>query len=282
MSFLVIAILSFVSLSLIFYLVYPIFERRMQSWHKKRMGQIRPRLDDIFIDIPARKFIALDAGFTFLGGVAAFILTEKIIFALLAALISLVVVTFVVKQLEVARKRKFAGQLVDGLMILSGSLKAGLSLLQSFETLVEEMPPPISQEFSLVLRENRMGVPLEECLQKLKRRMICEDLNMMITAILVGRETGGNLTLIFSNLVTSIRDRDRLLGKVKALCIQGKLQGRIMMVLPIIFAYGVFRLDPHFLDVMMQDQFGRMLLGYAVISEVIGVILINRLSKIEV
>lgn len=279
---LLIIILTFVSLVLIFHLVYPLFERRLQSWHKKRRERIVPRLDDIFLQVPARKFIILDAGFTFLAGLAVFIITEKALFGLLASFVSLIVITFIVKRLEIIRKGKFAAQLVDGLMLLSGSLKAGLSLLQSFETLVEEMPPPISQEFGLVVRENRMGVPLEECLYKLKRRMDCEDLNAIVTAILVARETGGNITAIFSNLVMTIRERDRLLRKVKALCVQSKIQGKIMMVLPIIFAYGVYKLDPHFLDAMTQDPLGRLLLGYAVISEFIGIVLISRLSKIEV
>lgn len=282
MSVLLITILSFVSLTFIFHLLYPFIERRIQFWHKKRMEKIVPRLDDIFLQVPARKFIFLDAGFAFLAGLTVFILTEKILFALLASFVSLIVITFIIKQLKIIRKRKFADQLVDGLMVLSGSLKAGLSLLQSLETLAEEMPPPISQEFSLVVRENRMGVPLEDCLYKLKHRMDCEDLNTIVTAILVARETGGNLTAIFSNLVMTIRERDRLMRKVKALCVQSKIQGKIMMVLPIIFAYGVYKLDPHFLDVMTQDSFGRMLLGYAVISEFIGIVLISRLSKIDV
>lgn len=282
MSVLLITILSFVSLTFIFHLLYPLLERRIQSWHKKRVEKIVPRLDDIFLQVSARKFIFLDAGFAFFAGLVVFIITEKILFALLASFVSLIVITFIIKQLKIIRKRKFADQLVDGLMVLSGSLKAGLSLLQSLETLVEEMPPPISQEFSLVVRENRMGVPLEDCLYKLKQRMDCEDLNTIVTAILVARETGGNLTAIFSNLVMTIRERDRLMRKVKALCVQSKIQGKIMMVLPIIFAYGVYKLDPHFLDVMTQDSFGRMLLVYAVISEFIGIVLISRLSKIDV
>ena len=80
----------------------------------------------------------------------------------------------------------------------------------------------------------------------------------------------------------SIRERDRLLGRVKALCVQGKLQGRIMMVLPIVFAYGVYKFDPNFFTVLINDPVGKMLLTYAVISELIGIFLIQRLSKIEI
>lgn len=274
--------LTFISLALLFYAVYPFMEQKSQSWHKKRLGKFTPKLDNMFIYIPSRKLLIIDIGFPLAAGVLVFFLTQRLLPAAAAVAIGLIIVTFIIKRLEIVRKRKFASQLVDGLMLLSGSLKAGLSLLQAIEALAEEMPAPISQEFSLVLRENRLGVPLEDCLAKLKRRMDCDDLNMIVTAILVARETGGNLTTVFSNLVMTIRERERLLGKVKALCVQGKLQGRIMMFLPIVFAYGVYKFDPNFFKVLMDDPVGRMLLIYAVVSEIIGMFLINRLSRIEI
>ena len=282
MDILLIAVLVFISLSALLYALYPFLEQRAQVWQKKRMEKFTPRLDNMFIHIPSRKLLIIDLGCPLAAGFLVFFLTKKPIFAFLAAFAGLVLVAWFIKRLEAARRIKFSRQLVDGLMLLSGSLKAGLSLLQAFEALVEEMPPPISQEFGLVLRENRMGVPLEDCLAKLKRRIECEDLNMIVTAVLVARETGGNLTTIFSNLIMSIRERDRLLGRVKALCVQGKLQGRIMMVLPIVFAYGVYKFDPNFFTVLINDPVGKMLLTYAVISELIGIFLIQRLSKIEI
>lgn len=282
MTVLLIAVLIFVSLAALFYALYPFLEQRAQAWQKKRMEKFTPRLDNMFIYIPSRKLLIIDLVFPFIAGLAVFFLTKNALFATAGGLASLIIIALIIKRLEMVRRRKFTRQLVDALMLLSGSLKAGLSLLQAFEALVEEMPPPISQEFSLVLRENHMGVPLEDCLAKLKRRMECDDLNMIVTAVLVARETGGNLTTIFSNLVMSIRERDRLLGRVKALCVQGKLQGRIMMVLPIVFAYGVYKFDPTFFTVLINDPVGKMLLTYAVISELIGIFLIQHLSKIEI
>ena len=278
----IIALLTFISSALVISMLYPSFEHRVGFWQRKRAEKITPKLDNMFISVSLRKLLIIDAVCPLSLGLLTFFITGKYLFALIAAFSGLLIVNFVVKQLGIARKVKFANQLVDALMLLSGSLKAGLSLLQALETLVEEMPPPISQEFSLVVRENRMGIPLEDCLGKLKLRMDCEDLNMIVTAILVARETGGNITEIFSNLVMTIRERDRLLRKVKALCVQSKIQGKIMMILPIVFAYGVYKLDPHFLDVMTQDATGRMLLIYAVFSEIVGIVLINRLSKIEI
>ncbi len=282
MPIFIIGALAFISLGLLFYSAYPFLERLLKSWQKKRIAKITPKLDRMFVDIPHRKLLLIDIACPLAIGFLAFSFTKTIWIGVTAAFTGLAFSNFIVKQLGKMRNKKFASQLVDGLMLLSGSLKAGLSLLQAFEALVEEMAPPISQEFSLVVRENRMGVPLEECLMKLKRRMECEELDMIITAGLVGRETGGELTVIFSNLVMTIRERSRLQGRIKALCTQGVLQGRIMMLLPVFFAIAIYKINPGFMNILLTDAQGRLLLGYAVISQIIGTILIMHLSKIEI
>ena len=277
-------IVLFVSLSflIIVNMLYPQAELIYNNWQRKHIEKVTPRLDSMFLDVSYRKLLIIDILFPLVTGIVVFLVTRIFYAALASAFAGIVLSGFIVKRMEIIRRAKFAGQLVEGLMLLSGSLKAGLSLLQSFETLVEEMPAPIAQEFSLVLKENRMGVPLEECLVKFKRRMQCEELDMLVTVVLVARETGGDLTTIFTNMVKTIRERNRLLGRVKALCSQGKLQGRIMMFLPIVFGYGVYKFDPTFLNTLINDPQGRMMLGYAVISEILGMILIIRLSKVEV
>lgn len=246
------------------------------------MQKITPKLDRMFLDIPLRKLLIIDIACPLIAGFLAFFLTRTLWIALAAAFAGILIIAFIIKRLEALRRKKFASQLVDGLMLLSSSLNAGLSLLQALNVLIEEMPPPISQEFSLVVRENRVGVPLEECLAKMKRRMDSPDLDMIITVILVSRETGGNLTTIFSSLVTTIRERNRLVGRVRALCTQGRLQGRIMMFLPVAFVYGVYKLDPSLFNFLLNDPQGRIILWYAFASELVGIFLINLLSKVEV
>ena len=277
-----IAAFIFIAIILLAYTLYPFMEGYFQSWHKSRAGKISPKLDQIFIDIPYRRLLLIDVAIPLAAGFLAFYLTRIFWIGIVSAFSGLVIPNIIVQQLEKIRRGRFAAQLVDGLMLLSGSLKAGLSLIQAFEALVEEMPAPISQEFSLVVRQNRMGIPLEDCLSGLKQRMQCEELDMIVTVILVARETGGDMTTIFSNLVFTIRERSRLLGKVRALCAQGKLQGKIMMFLPIVFGYSVYKLDPHFVEVLTNDPQGKFLLMYAVVSEILGIIFISRLSKIEV
>jgi tight adherence protein B len=262
--------------------VFPALQERMEQWQRGRMNRMTPRLDKMFLDIPIQKLLLLDLGIPLACGAAGFMMTRSLVMSVASAAVGLLIPMIIIKQLEAARRRKFASQLVDGLMILSSSLKAGLSLMQAFESLVEEMSAPISQEFSLVVRQMQMGVSLEEAINNLKKRMKVEELDMVVTAMLVARETGGDLTTTFTRVIYTIQERNKLIGRVNALCIQGKLQGIIMSALPVVFGIFVYKVTPDFFDIFLKDNFGRMLFGYAIISEILGVIFIAKFSKVDV
>ena len=236
----------------------------------------------MFVKVPAKKLFLIHTLAPLAAAAIGFLLTGKLFIALISAAFGLVLPTIIIKRLDVNRKRKFQAQLVDSLMILSSSLKGGLSLLQSIETVVEEMPAPISQEFALVLRENKMGIPLDESLEGLNRRMKSDELNLITTAISVARETGGNLPQTFTQLIYTIREKTKLMGKIRTLTTQGRLQGAIMSFLPIGFAGVVYSLNPRFFDIMLQNQLGQFLLGYALVSQLIGIFLIMKFSRVEV
>jgi tight adherence protein B len=269
----------------VFYLVkslFPLLQDNFGRWQKKRLENITPKLDRVFLDIPLNRLMLIDVLSPLISGSIGFILTHNLYIAFTAGAIGLILPVFILKHFELKRRRKFANQLVDGLLILSGSLKAGLSLLQAFETLESEMPAPISQEFNLVLRQMQMGVSLEKALTSLKERMRLDELDMMVTAMLVARETGGDLTVTFSRVIHTIHERDKLDGRVKALCIQAKLQGVIMSILPIVFGIFVYKVDSSFFNLFIKDSFGRGLLIYAFISEALGIIFIRKFSKVDI
>ncbi|MCK9603358.1 MAG: type II secretion system F family protein [Candidatus Omnitrophica bacterium] len=279
---LLILVLAFLSALLIFSQAHPSLQKILESWQKKRVDQITPKLDNMFLNVPLPKLILLDILSPVILGVASFFIFKSIAVAAIGGVLGLGLPLLIISQLERNRRQKFSHQLIDALMVLSGSLRAGLSLLQSLEILVEEMPNPISQEFSLVLRENRMGVPLEISLANLKRRIPLEDLDLIITSILVSRETGGDLTVTFNQLIVTIRERDKLQGRLKALTVQAKLQGIIMGGLPVAFAVFVYSFNPHFFDIMLQNETGRMLLIAAFVLEIIGIFFVYKFSKVDI
>ncbi len=269
----------------VFYLIslaYPFFEAVMERWQRKRMDKITPKLDSMFLDIPLNKLLLIDVLSPVVSGLLGFFISRNIWVASVAAVVGLALPILIIKRLEALRRQRFASQLVDGLMILSSSLKAGLSLLQSFEELAQEMPNPISQEFGLVIRQMQMGVSLEEAITKLKGRMRLDELDMVVTAMLVARETGGDLTQTFSRVIYTIQERNKLIGRVQALCVQANMQGAIMSLLPILFGVFVYKVNPGFFDVFFKDNFGRGLMAYAIISEILGIIFIRKLSKVDI
>ncbi|MDD4907717.1 MAG: type II secretion system F family protein [Candidatus Omnitrophica bacterium] len=277
-----ILVTAFASIGMLVLAVRPFMQKHLEDWQNKRMDKITPKLDDMFLNVPMSKLIMIDLLGPLVLGAAAFFLLHNFVAVTVGVILGLALPLIVIKEMEKARRQKFAQQLIDGLMVLSGSLRAGLSLLQAFEVLAEEMPPPISQEFSLMLRENRIGVPLETSLNNLKKRMKIEELDLIITAILVSRETGGDLTETFNQLIFTIRERTKILGRLKALTVQAKLQGIIMGGLPVAFAIFVYSFNPHFFDIMLEESVGRLMIGASIIMEVLGIIFIRKFSSIEV
>lgn len=256
--------------------------QKAERWQRRRVMLMLPKLDKLWVDLPTHHlFLIINIIFPAVLGIIGLALTKNALGGLFGGVLGLVLPFVAVKQIEKRRKKKFAGQLVDAIMLLSSSLKAGLSLLQALEVLVEEMPPPISQEFGLVVRENKMGVALNESLATLNKRMNLDDLELLANSILIARETGGDLTKVLSRLATTIRDKHKLMEHIATLTLQGRLQGLIMSVLPFFFVWWVMTFNKHHFDIMFQTDNGRALMIIAIVLQTVGVILIRKFSKLD-
>ncbi|MFC1631572.1 type II secretion system F family protein [Candidatus Omnitrophota bacterium] len=274
--------LVFTSAALLSWQLLPVGTKVVGAYQDKQVKRAAQQLDKLFLNVSTKKLLLVHLLVPLALGLAVFIFLKNILLVMLAAGLGVILPTIVIKIMGTMRVNKFSSQLVDGLMVLSSSLKGGLSLLQALEVLVEEMPEPISQEFSLVLRETQMGIPLDESLERLNKRIQSEELNLIITAIDIARETGGNLTEPFEKLMFTLRERDKLLGKVKTLTLQAKLQGVLMSLMPIVFAIVVFYTNPGFLQLMVSDPRGKLMLIVAGVLEIVGCFLLFKLSKVEV
>jgi len=179
------------------------------------------------------------------------------------------------------RKKQFGDQMVEALMIMSRSFCGGLSLIQSMEAVVEEMNDPIRQEFAVVLGENKMGVSLDEAMGRLYKRMPSPALQQMISAILLARETGGNLPVIFTRIVSTIRERKKIEENLKTLTLQGKLQAFVMSGLPIGFFFLVNATNKNYFKIMVTTDIGRMLLLGCLIMWLVGTFFILKISALK-
>ncbi|MDO8488869.1 MAG: type II secretion system F family protein [Candidatus Omnitrophota bacterium] len=256
--------------------------QKIQSWQYKQEAAVAKEMDKMFYDKSPKNIVMLYFILPLVLGIGGYIFLNSQIFMGLGVLIGLAIPNFILKTRYKLRIQKFSDQLLDAVNMLSSCIKGGLSLLQGLEVLVEEMPAPMSQELGLVVRENKMGIPLEECLNRLNKRMNIDELGLIINALLVARETGGELPKVFSRLSVTIRDNRKLRESIKTLTLQGRMQGAIMSFLPIAFAIWVLSVNKHHFDIMLSSDLGRMLLIIAVILQAVGMILIKIFSTIKI
>lgn len=273
-----VAILSYPTVS---HWLAPIFGR-MGSYQQARATQAVKALDEVFVDV---KPIWLQLAYGVLPvalGVAAYVFFNNLPLVVVGVGLGVFIPGLWVRKARALRRARFQGQLVDALFLLSSSLQAGLSLSQAFETLEEEMSPPASQEFGLMMKAHRLGRPLEETLQAVNERMESEDFNLVTTAVLVAKGTGGDVTRIISQLIGTIRERKKLKDKVTTLTLQGRLQAYVMSVLPVFFAMFTGTFSPGYFDTLLNDPVGLRLLVAAAGLWVAGIVLLIKLSKVEI
>lgn len=279
---LLIFMLAVSTIWIIIQFVVPFINRQTQNWQEKHVQKSADRLEQMFISVNVKKLTLYYTLSPIVSGVIGLIIFKNFLGFFVFAVGGLVFPAMRIKQLQEARCRKFNAQLPDGIMILSSCLKGGLSLLQAIETMVDEMPSPISQEFAMIIKENKMGVALEESLSRLTKRMPSEDLNLMNTAILVARETGGNLPEVFSRLVGTIRSKVNVNETVRTMTVMGRAQGFLLAILPFVFVIFIYKTNPTMMEDMIKTEQGRIMLGIAAVLQIIGIVLIKIFSRVEV
>jgi tight adherence protein B len=146
----------------------------------------------------------------------------------------------------------------------------------------EEMSPPIAKEFKRVFEEQNLGIPLEETLQSLTDRVPNLDLKFFATAVILQRQTGGDLAEILDKIGTLIRDRFKIWGQVQALTGEGRLSGVVLLALPFVLFVAVYQLNPDYLMVLFTDPMGRKMLAIAVFMQIVGALVIRKIVNIKV
>lgn len=180
------------------------------------------------------------------------------------------------------RAKKFNSQLPDALDLLSSSVRAGQGLNSAIQNVADEMPEPISDEFKILADEMTFGVSFDAGLRHLITRVDTPDVRFLCTALIIQKETGGNLSEVLDGLQRTIRERFRILGQVKTLTAQGKLSGLIVGVLPLALCAFLYFANPDYMRPLFEDKMGHWLLGTAVGLQLMGILLIRRIVNIKV
>jgi tight adherence protein B len=176
----------------------------------------------------------------------------------------------------------FNKQLPDTITLVSNSLRAGSSFLQSIELVSREAQPPMSEETGRVVREVNLGLAMEEALHNMVRRIKSEDLDLMVTAISIQQQVGGNLAEILDTIAFTIRERVRIKGEVNTLTAQGRMSGYLVAFLPIAIAFMINLISPAFMAPLFSETIGQILLAVGGVMMTIGFFSIRKITDIKV
>ncbi|ATH06549.1 hypothetical protein BIY24_00900 [Halobacteriovorax marinus] len=250
---------------------------------------IMEKLELLFIEIPEQKITYALLGCSVGLGCFMFLLFGVLgqwvigfILGLIFGFIGFKVPKPLINYLVDRRINAYSAQMVDALTLLSNGIRAGLSVPQAIGMVVDEMPAPVSQEFNMILQQNRIGVPLEECFDNLSKRIPTEDNDMFVSSINILRETGGNLAEVFDTIVDVIRERVRLKQKIDTFTAQGMFQGLTIFLMPYGIGLIYFVSDPESVKPMFTHPLGIILTLAALAFDFAGGFVILKIVKIKV
>tara|TARA_B100000674_G_C37935468_1_gene960037 strand:+ start:372 stop:1259 length:888 start_codon:yes stop_codon:yes gene_type:complete len=234
-------------------------------------------------------FLFFDPQRLFLFNIVALIIFPTITLLLFGG-ISAIVVFFILlvgpfqiyKGMRKRRLKAFERQLPEALTMVSGSLAAGASLNMAMEALIKDQPAPLSQEFMLFIREQRIGVEFEHSLREMERRLPIPDFIMFTAALRISREIGGNLGETLDTLAETLRRKATMEGKIESLTAQGRMQGYVMTALPIFLGIILYFLEPEAMGMLFTTPAGWGTVTLIFVMEVIGYVFIKKVTNINV
>jgi tight adherence protein B len=201
--------------------------------------------------------------------------------AVVLGLIGLLTPALVVYRKQQARAVYLDSQIGESLDGMSNALRSGYSFQQAMDLVSKEIQGPLGVEFGRTLREITLGITTEQAMQNMIQRVGSEDLDLMISAVLIQRLIGGNLAEIFDNISNTIRERIRMKGEVKTLTAQARMSGLVIGLLPVFILIALLLISPSYINIMFASPVGWMMLGGAFTSEVIGFVLMRTISNIR-
>lgn len=249
-------------------------------------------LDDILLQAPASRVLDISFALSGLAAILAILLVglnasawswnRIILIGIVAGALAFPTPRFYLRYLRQRRLIRFNEQLEDGLMTMCNSLKAGFSINQALDAVVAENRRPISVEFRVLTQEVRLGVSLDDALRKMCDRINSEDFELVASAIITARQTGGELTTVFERLANMIRERARINGRLRALTAMGKLQAMVISFMPILLFIILNYITPKMMSFFYTTAIGIILLIVVALLLLMGYFVFKKITTIDV
>jgi tight adherence protein B len=257
-------------------------EEFMAEYKEKFTENADANAADMFMTVDAGRLFVINLVSVVLIPVLILVITHEWIIPLGVFVFLLFVPVIIYRIMHKKRLKKFEEQLPDGLIMMAGSMQAGASLNIAIDNLIKEQPAPLSQEFELLNREQRIGVDFELSLDHMDERVPIQDFAMFTSAIKINRDIGGNLAEILKKLSDTLRKKHQMEGKIDSLTAQGRLQGIVMTGLPVLLGLLLYFLEKDAMSQLWTTKVGYVVLAVIIIMEFLGYIMIKKITTINV
>ena len=256
--------------------------RWSSSRHQSRLTRLTSvEFVELFLFIEPMLFLRINLIAVIVLPILAFLLFGVGV-AVASLLLVIIAPTVIYRWLRARRRHTLVRQLPDVAAALAAALRAGLSLSHALEQIVKFQPRPSSQEFSLMLREHRLGIPLDRALWALAHRTGNKDFHILVSTLGIARDLGGGLAEALERFSSMLRRRLALEDRIRALTAQGRLQGLIMGALPILLGGVLMLMEPETMSLLFSEPAGWAVCALVVALEAVGFVLIRRIVNIEV
>ena len=258
-----------------------VLSKAYEQYQERYVVKSMSGLSDMFLFIDPRQMLVLNVASMALLGMLAYVMFNPLV-GIAALIFGFYLPMLLVRYYRRRRIKSFNTQLVDALQAMANAFKAGLTFPQAIEHVSREARPPLAQEFTLFVREVKLGVQLEEALINMSKRVGSDDLELVVVSTNIARSLGGNMAEMFETISATIRERFRLEGKIEALTSQGKLQGWVVAAMPALLGLVLNMMRPDLMQPMLNHLFGYILVFLIMVMETMGILIIRRIVNIDI
>lgn len=260
-----------------------LFVRLSWSGYQARFtSDAKLSLEDMFLFIDPQRLFFFNIGMVVLIPPMVWVLTGALPLAILVAIGIFVLPRLAYGFLRSKREQRLVQQMPDVLNMMAGALRAGASLSMAIDLVATESPPPFSQEMSMVLREQKLGVSLEDSFESFSQRVGVEDVRLLASAVSIAKDVGGNLSEVLDRLASTLRAKAAMEGKIKALTSQGKLQGFVVGLLPVFLAFVLYQIEPEAMEPLFTTYYGWAVVAVISVLLIMGGVVIKKIVSIDV
>ena len=244
--------------------------------------KLQIKISSAYWEITDIEYILIRVFVTVITFALSWIIFGSVLAGLFIGTLAIILPPILLDRAIIRRQNKFQDQLLDVLILVKGAVQSGYSLMQALDLAVNEVPAPASEEFGRVLHEVRLGISTEDALLNLSERMESDDLQIVITAIIINSQVGGNLSTVLESTIDTIRDRMQLFAEIRSLTSYSRYVGNFLSLLPFIAGLVIFFLSPSYFDNVATSIITQVIFLGALVSVIIGNIVIRKIVQIKV